>query len=258
MLGIGLGVRLERRRGSFGRVVLSVLAAASIMAAPGGAHGQQMQMRMGGGSLITLPGGRLLVLASEAGGVVVRGVVDQSAAAVGGAVVDLAEGDRIVSFEDLQAPTAEQVVAAYDAIPEGAEVEMRVERDGVQRPVRFIRPAPTPSGQTMVVTDGAGGAGAWTTLPAGGGAEEVVIAGAHIRNNDQGMPAVTFRGSDGSAALVPLRVGDVIIAVNGRGIAALAGLELFYNPLAPGDEVTLRVIRNGVEETLTFRKPDGG
>ena len=84
-----------------------------------------------------------------------------------------------------------------------------------------------------------------------------MIAGAHIRDNGQGMPEVVFRGSDPAADRVSLRVGDVVVAVNGRGISALAGLEFFYDQVASGDDVVLTIRRGGAEEVVRFAKPAG-
>jgi S1-C subfamily serine protease len=98
--------------------------------------------------------------------------------------------------------------------------------------------------------------GAWVTAGQPSDVEEMQIAGARIRNNGDGLPEVVARGSHPAAAAVPLRTGDVIVSVNGKSIAALAGLELFYQPLDAGAEVTLVVRRSGREETVRFRKPN--
>ncbi|MNC98253.1 hypothetical protein D3C83_161560 [compost metagenome] len=69
------------------------------------------------------------------------------------------------------------------------------------------------------------------------------------------MPYVAFRASDPGATAVGLRTGDVVTHFNGRTIAALRGLEMFYNGTAAGQEITLTVQRGARSETVRFRKP---
>ncbi|MFN8091105.1 MAG: PDZ domain-containing protein [Vicinamibacteria bacterium] len=222
-----------------------------LLAGATGAAGQQMQMIKGDGGVLSLPGGGVAVVVVEGGAPVVRGVVRGSRA------VDLLEGDRIVSLQDQPATTPAALQKSYDALEEGADVVLGVVRGGTERQVRFPRP-PHETGEKHVVMGGDGGAGAWTSArPGAHTAQEVVIAGARIRNNEQGMPEVVLRGSDPAAARVPLRVGDVVLSVNGRGLSALAGLEMLYGRVAVGDEVTLTILRDGAEQTLRFSKPAG-
>ena len=214
----------------------------------------QMRMSMGSGAVITLPGGVMAVVAADADGLTVRGIVAEAGGGEWGALLE--EGDRIASLQGKTISTQEAFTAAWGDIPEGAEVVLGIVRGGVASIVRFPRAPQQAEGRHMVVQGAGGGAGAWTAMgPPGGGPDEVTIAGARIRNNGEGMPEVVVRGSHPAAALVPFRVGDVIVSVNGRGIAALAGLDLFYAPLAVGDSVVVEVMRGGARETLRFTKP---
>jgi S1-C subfamily serine protease len=226
-----------------------------VLVGAAGATGQKMQMIKGDGGVLSIPGGGVAVVVAEGEALVVRGVVAGSGA--GSGTVDLLEGDRIVSLQGQPAATPAGLQEAYDALKEGADVVLGVVRGGKERQVRFPRP-PHETGEKHVVMGGGGGAGAWTSAsPSAPAAEEVVIAGAHIRNNDQGMPEVVLRGSHAAAATVPLRVGDVVTSVNGRRVSALAGLEMLYGRVAAGDEVTLTILRDGAEQTLRFSKPAG-
>lgn len=220
-----------------------------------GAAGQQMQMIQGSGGVLDMPGGGALVVVAEGGALVVRGVV--AGTVVGDQVVDLLEGDLIVSLQGAAVATAEDLQVQYEALAEGDEVVLEILRNGERREVRFARPD-REAGSKHVVTGGGSGAGAWTAAgPGRYSADEVLIAGARIRNNAEGMPEVVLRGSDPAAASVELRVGDVVTGVNGRSIAALAGLEMLYGEAAPGAEVTLTIRREGAERILRFIKPAG-
>jgi S1-C subfamily serine protease len=66
---------------------------------------------------------------------------------------------------------------------------------------------------------------------------------------------VTHRGSDPAAATVGLRTGDIITAVNGQPIAALAGLQLLYDRASVGAELVLTVTRNSTVIEIRFPKP---
>ncbi len=251
--GGGAGGRVARAaRRMLGRGFMVVLSVGGSVA---GAAGQQMRMERAEGSVLVMPGGRLAVVVPDSAGLSVRGVVEGDAS-VPGAKVDIEEGDRIVSLQRVRMADMTRFMAAWDSIPEGTDVALGILRDGREHVVRFPRP-PQATGERHIAVAGAGGgAGAWTSAaPGAGGSTEVVIAGAHIRSNGQGMPEVVFRGSDAAAAAVPLRVGDVIVAVNGRSIAALAGLELLYGPLATGADVTLKVRRGDADEVVRFAKP---
>ena len=59
-------------------------------------------------------------------------------------------------------------------------------------------------------------------------------------------------GATGLVALVAQVGGSTATTVL---IAALAGLDLFYAPLAVGDSVVVEVMRGGARETLRFTKP---
>lgn len=244
------------RAGALRAMGAVIAMSVALVATPDLAASQQMMMQRGDGAVVVLPSGRMAVLGLEADQVVVRGVVEGTGSATETAPV--MEGDRIVSIQGASVSALDAFTTAYDAIAEGEEVVLGVLRGNASQTVRFPRPPHAAPLQHMVVTSPSGGAGAWSTAsPAGGGATEVVIAGAHIRNNEQGMPAVVFRGSDPAADLVSLRVGDVIVSVNGQTIAALAGLELLYGRVAVGGEVALGIQRGGSEEVVRFAKPAG-
>ncbi|MGE0440437.1 MAG: PDZ domain-containing protein [Gemmatimonadales bacterium] len=231
-------------------LVRSLLCAAFVAASPLAAQG--FTMSGAGGAALPLPDGRLAVLQPVDGVLTVKTLVDGQGP---GAAVDIAVGDRLVRIQDRDQPTAEQLTALLEAIPAGGEVLLRLVRGAAApREVRFPKPA-AGGGRAMVVTGGGGaGAGAWVT---GGGdaPESLAIAGAEIRENGEGMPEVMSRRSDPAAVAVPLRVGDVIVAVNGRSIAALLGLTKFYGDAAAGSRIELTVVRGGRKMPIAFVKP---
>lgn len=227
-----------------------------LLAAPGGRPtlvAQQFSVGPSDGVVIPLPGGRIAILQTIEGSVVVHGLVDGPADS--SAALDIAIGDRVTRFQTLRNPPLDSIRAGFRAIAAGAEVMLGLVRGAAaERVVTFPNLAPG-NRQVMAVSGGGAGAGAWVTGGAPSEVQEIVIAGAHIRNNAQGMPAVTHRSAHAAASTVALRVGDVITAVNGRPIAALAGLELLLGRAAVGEEVTLTVTRANATVSIRFPKP---
>lgn len=218
-------------------------------------HAQQFTVKADDGLIITLPDGRFAVLRKEGGTVLVSGVVKGENSR--GAFLDIAPGDRVIAFQSDASPSIERITTAWAALPAGAEVLLTLARgNAAPHQVRFARPTPQAGDSARMITvNDRPDAGAWVSAGSPSNVAEMSIAGAKIRNNKEGLPEVVSRGSHPAASAVPLRPGDVITAVNGRTIAALAGLERFYQPLKSGDEVTLTVTRDGQPKAITFRKP---
>lgn len=221
------------------------------LACPRPAHGQSAGLSKSDAKVIVLGDGRLAILQSGSGGAIVGGLVDGDR--TGPTPVDLKVGDQIVRFQDITAPSADQIATAFDVVPVGGEISLRISRHGIEHAVTFARPATPVGSRIAVATPNGAGAGAWVT----GAAEnhDFAIAGVHIRENDEGLPEVTHRGSHPSGAAVGLRAGDVISAFNGRAVVALAGLEAWYERVPAGGEIVLTVNRAGQTATVKFVKP---
>ena len=216
---------------------------------------QQFTARVDNGAVIMLADGRWAVLRQEGGAVFVKGVVRGEGN--NGPFLDVVPGDRVAGFQEQANPTLDRITARWGALPAGAEVLLTLARgNAAPHKVRFARPAPSPGDSARTVTfQGRPDVGSWVSAGSPGTVPEMSIAGARIRNNKDGMPEVMSRGSHPAASTVALHTGDVITAVNGKAIAALAGLEKSYQALGSGDEVTLTVTRAGQAKAITFRKP---
>lgn len=237
----------------YARWLVAMVAGCAVgMGSAAPAAAQQFSVSSAEGLVLTLPDGRLAVLQSGANGVTVRGLVDGEPKS--GDRIDIAIGDRVVRFQGLANPALERIKAAYEGLAVGGEVVVGLARGDGERVIRFPKPAPG-AGRLMAVAGASGGAGAWTSSDGASGAKAVVIGGVHVRENTQGMPEVTHRESDPAAASIALRVGDVITSLNGRSIAALAGLEKLYQEVAAGASITLVVQRGGQPVEVAFRKP---
>lgn len=235
------------------RIATVGLLLAGVILSPAPVRAQQFSVSSAAGVVVALPDGRLAVLVQSAEGVTVDGLV--MGEGVPGAALDIAKGDRVLRIQGVAANALADVERAWDAAPTGAEVTLVLRRGSApEHAVRFAKPAPG-SGRRMAVAGGGAGTGAWVSADGPSNVTEMTIAGAHIRNNSEGLPEVSHRTSHPAAAGVALRVRDVIVAVNGKGIAALAGLELLYGKIEAGAEVELTVLRNGTQMNVTFTKP---
>ena len=230
------------------------LGLVAILSAPAAVVGQQFSISASSAKVIMLADGRLAVLEARTGGVTITNLLDGDGAK--GAAVDLLVGDVIVAFQAIKAPTVDQISASFDGLAEGTTITIGVRRDGADRTVTFARPA-AEKGTVTAVSGSGGAAGAWVTAGGPSNIEEMVIAGAHIRNNNDGLPAVTHLTSDPAAATVALRAGDLITTINDQPLPALAGLELFYGRIAAGEQVVLTVTRGGQTVKVQFKKPAG-
>lgn len=233
------------------RVIFVVLMVMSVLPVVP-ASGQQPGFARSNAKVIVLADGRLAVIKPGPSGPVVEGMVDGDRLV--SKTVDLQAGDIILRFQNIAAPTADQIEAAFDAAPVGTELTLAVRRGGTERVVSFLRPA-TPGGSRIAVAAPSGtGAGAWVTGAPSGNAN-FTIAGTHFRENEQGLPEVSHRTSHPAGVAVALRTGDVVAAFNGRPVAALAGLELWYGQVPPGGEIVLSIVRTGQTVTVKFAKP---
>lgn len=238
------------------RVVSFCAVAGALIVAPAPLAARQFQARPTEGFVMPLADGRMAVLLTREGGVVVDGVVaaDQPGS---GPETDLRRGDLVVSFQQSERPSLTDIAQAWERIADSAQVTIAVERSGARHQVRFRKPATRSTPVMRMAISGQEGAGTGAWVGAGGGSSgttEVVISGNHIRENDQGMPYVAFRASDPGASAVGLRTGDVITHFSGRSLAALRGLEMLYNAAAAGEEIVLTVQRGGRSESVRFRK----
>jgi len=66
-------------------------------------------------------------------------------------------------------------------------------------------------------------------------------------------PSVKAVESNSNGAKAGLQTGDQILAVNSDKISAKKSLTSLLQNYRPGDQIILRIIRNGVEQDLTVQ-----
>lgn len=88
--------------------------------------------------------------------------------------------------------------------------------------------------------------------------EKAMIAALEHQGIDIPMVATLSEIEPDSNGTGLLEVGDVILAVNGTDIVNFSDLDAVFDPLKPGDEVTVTVDRSGREVTVAFATIDDG
>lgn len=227
----------------------TLLVIAALTCASHRVRSQTMTMRASAGEVMAVAPGQLLVVNGAGDRVTVEGVVVDVAS-----TVDVRQGDRIVRFQGAEVRSLAALIAAYRAVAAGTPLTLGIRRGAIAHEVRFTKPAAS-AGPTMAVQGGGGasGAGAWTRSD--GAAEGFTILGAELKENNEGLPEVVNRTAHALASSLPLRVGDVAIEMNGRPIAALAGLQKWYAEATQGQSITLKIRRGAATHSFTFAKP---
>ena len=70
-------------------------------------------------------------------------------------------------------------------------------------------------------------------------------------DEDEASVYVDSVNSGGAAEKAGIKVDDVILSANGKTVKTVAGLKEIINAMAPGDELTLKILRGGDEKTIT-------
>jgi len=74
--------------------------------------------------------------------------------------------------------------------------------------------------------------------------------GVSVTEADEGVAIADVR-SDSPAAGASFQVGDVILAVDGDEVSTPSALQTAIDAKAPGDTLTLRVVRGGTTRSVT-------
>lgn len=239
-------------------VLLTLTCAAAMPAIPGALNGQSISARRSEGAVLALPDSRLAVIQDTPDGTAVVSLVGSVTTTP---PTNLREGDLVLAINDSTIGTFGDVSRVVDPLATGASIRLKLRRGRADLTVTYAKPAPRAGeGMQMIVGTGSelqgGGAGVWSVQGTPSNVKEVIIGGIHVIENRQGMPEVSFKAAHPASARIDLRSGDVVTRFNGRGIAALAGLEKYLKEAPAGSNITLSVTRrDGSETTVTFPKP---
>lgn len=170
----------------------------------------------------------------------------------------LREGDRILEIDDEEVADADDVMRAVRSHAPGDRLRIRVERDGQNKTFtatlegRSAR-APrafewTPGEHPQIFSFGATRVFLGVEMhPMSGDLRE------HFRAPRDAGLLINRVIEDTAAERAGLKAGDVIIEVNGETIADVGDISHALREKEPGDQVTVRIVRDGSEQSLDVK-----
>jgi serine protease Do len=198
-----------------------------------------------------------VLLSDEEGeGVMVTGVKENSPAQKAG----LQEGDRILELDGQKIARSQDVRRAMRALEAGDAVQIKIQRKSQEKTLKATLEEP-PEDSFL------GGGARWLGEEAPGGFSLGMMG---MSRNYLGVRVLALtedlrayfkaprgRGilvsrveEDTPAAKAGLRAGDVIIAVDGKGISDQSDIASALGDHQPGDKVQVRIVRDGSERTV--------
>jgi len=187
--------------------------------------------------------------------VVITGVKDGSPAAKAG----LKEGDKIVEIDSKKVDDSTDIRNVIRQLEPGDTVQVVVMRDGKRKSVNATL------GEAPQHFWGGAGFPGWAPGEGFGAFPGMGMSKTYLGVRVQGMTEelrVYFKAPRGRGVLVSrvdedtpagkagLRAGDVIIAVDGKGIANRGDIGAALADKEPGDTVAVKIVRDGSEKTL--------
>lgn len=167
--------------------------------------------------------------------------------------LDLQEGDRVLMMNGQRIRSADALRELYEAVEQGGEVKLALERGEEHFFVSFEK---------------GDGTNTWTSGGGDGVEERVMIAGPGAGKSEFLHEAFCLLGEeDGHVKVVnqirevgDLRPGDVIEKVNGKAVGSIEEYRSIYQEAAIGDELRFLVGRGGesVEVVIEKSEPPAG
>jgi hypothetical protein len=187
--------------------------------------------------------------------VVITGVKDGSPAAKAG----LKEGDKIVEIDSKKVDDSTDIRNVIRQLEPGDTVQVVVMRDGKRKSVNATL------GEAPQHFWGSAGFPGWAPGEGFGAFPGMGMSKTYLGVRVQGMTEelrTYFKAPRGRGVLVSrvdedtpagkagLRAGDVIISVDGKGIANRGDIGAALADKEPGDTVVVKIVRDGSEKTL--------
>lgn len=197
-------------------------------------------------------------LSEDEDGVTITGVKTDGPAEKAG----LKEGDRFVEIDGNKVGDSEDIRRAIHGLEPGDTVQIVVMREGKKKTVTATLGEAPKSTWSMEGFPGAHYLQGLGNLYVPGMGISRTYLGVRVQSMTEELreyfKAPRGRGvlvsrveEDTPAAKAGLRAGDVIIAVNGKGIAERGDIAEALADKEPGDTVPVKIVRDGSEKTLT-------
>lgn len=165
--------------------------------------------------------------------------------------VDAKSGDEILMMNAKRVKDTATMKEIYEGLAIGDDVKIGVKRDGKMFIVNFPKIDPENAPRMVMHVSTGDGPGV-----EGEGHNMMPLVGLHIILKDgmeleklDGLPGETPEDAD-------LQTGDVVTAINGQTVSAIADFRKIYEAVKPGEEMKIAVTRDGKSVISTFNKPE--
>jgi S1-C subfamily serine protease len=243
---------------------------AVIWAAP--AAGQMVMERAvtGGEGVFLLPE-LAVVLTARDDTLLVEMVLPQHIRPKGYEDLEVRQGDAIPMINRKRVKSVDEFKAVYDSLKPDEEVKLGLRRGQELRLLAFEKVDPeqlAKGGRVLVTTataggspDGAQAGGGLRTksLTIGGpdGLHPLLGSGMLLRATDEGVTvARLLEGLGEGPGRADVKEGDQITAINGAQVTSLDGLQQSWDEIPVGEEVRLKLRRQGATLSTAFVKPE--
>ncbi len=180
-------------------------------------------------------------------GITVTNVFNGNVKAAENKDAELKEGDALIMMNGVRPKTVKEFRKMYNDVAKGGEFKLGIKRDGspVVVTIHKVEAKSDPNMKVMTMTMDPDD---MKLLPGIGIIDD---SGKMLKLKE--MPP-----NEDVAKASPLKVGDALKAMNGKEIKSFKDFKSLYGDVKPGESVKLTIERNGKEQTLSVKKPEGG
>jgi S1-C subfamily serine protease len=160
---------------------------------------------------------------------------------------ELKEGDAIIMMNGVRPKTIRDFRKMYDDVAKGGEFKLGIKRDGnpVIVTIHKVEVKADPNRKMMTMTMDADD---MKLLPGIGA----------IDDEGKALKLKEMPPNPDVAKASPLKIGDAFKSMNGKDITSFKQFKSLYAKVKPGESVEFKIERDGKEQTLSVRKPEGG
>jgi S1-C subfamily serine protease len=155
---------------------------------------------------------------------------------------DLKEGDEIVVVNGSRPKDIKDLRKIYDGVAKGGEIKLGIKRDGKTMIVTVLKVGANPNMKMMTMNQGD-----VFGLPGIG----------IISDSGKIVKLIDMSPNPEEAQSSPLKIGDTFKQINGKNITSIKQFKSLYDKCKSGESVEMKIVREGTEQTLSIKKPEG-
>jgi C-terminal processing protease CtpA/Prc len=160
---------------------------------------------------------------------------------------ELKEGDALIMMNGVRPKSIKDFRKMYDEVAKGGEFKLGIKRDGnpVIVTVHKVEAKADPHMKMMTMTMDTDD---MKLLPGIG----------TIDDEGKSLKLKEMPPNPDVAKASPLKIGDTFKSMNGKDVTSFKQFKTLYATVKPGESVELKIERDGKEQTLKVKKPEGG